>query len=131
MRASRRQVLAGAGGVLAGAAFGGWTDDALAQQILAADGATLILQARQYRIPDDVQTRLAGRGARVLPLDDDPVRMWRGEWAPLLTQRDTRLLGATRWPEFLMIQGLAAESRRHVRYQRLDAATGALVWLIA
>jgi hypothetical protein len=30
-----------------------------------------------------------------------------------------------------MIRGLAAESRRRVRYQRFDADSNAMVWLIA
>lgn len=126
--ANRRQVIAGAGGLLAGGLFAGLAHGAPQEQ---QGGATVILQARQFVIPDDLRARFAASGAQVLLLDDDPVRMWRGQWAPLLARRDTRLLGATRWPELLMVQGLAAESRRHVRYQRLDAATGAMVWLIA
>ena len=57
--------------------------------------------------------------------------MWRGDLGPILDRRETRMLGVTRWTEFLLIQGLAAESRRRVRYQRFDAATDTMVWLIA
>jgi hypothetical protein len=57
--------------------------------------------------------------------------MWRGEHATLLGDPSTRLVGTTPWIQFVMIQGLAAESRRRVRYQRHDAATDAMVWLIA
>jgi non-homologous end joining protein Ku len=67
----------------------------------------------------------------VITLEADPVRMWRGDLAGVLDQRATRLLGVTRWTEFLLIQGLAAETRRRVQYQRFDAATGTMVWLIA
>jgi hypothetical protein len=49
----------------------------------------------------------------------------------LLGDPGTRLLGVTPWIEFVMIQGLAAESRRRVRYQRFDDARDAMVWFIA
>lgn len=100
--------------------------------LLAASAAsTVVLQDRRLALPEDVRTRLAGNGARLLTLEADPVRMWRGEHAALLTARDTRLLGVTQWIEFVMVQGLAAESRRRVRYQRFDAGSNAMVWLIA
>lgn len=92
---------------------------------------TVVLQDRRLALPGDVRTRLAGNGACLLTLEADPVRMWRGEHAALLAARETRLLGVTQWIEFVMIQGLAAESRRRVRYQRFDAGSNAMVWLIA
>jgi hypothetical protein len=95
------------------------------------EAATIILQDARLPLPADVQARLRGNGARVITLEGDPVRMWRGELASILDRRETRLLGVTRWTEFLLIQGLAAESRRRVRYQRFDGATDAMVWLIA
>jgi hypothetical protein len=59
------------------------------------------------------------------------VRMWRGEHAALLQDPATRLMGVTPWIEFVMVRGLAAESRKRVRYQRFDADSNAVVWLIA
>jgi hypothetical protein len=136
LQTSRRAVLAGTGLTLAGTALsaaGGEGGIAAGDMAAATAGAqvTVILQDRRFELPGEVRARLAGNGARVVPLEEDPVRMWRGELAALLSARETRLLGATRWPEFLMVSGLAAESGRRVRYQRLDAASGAIVWLIA
>jgi hypothetical protein len=78
-----------------------------------------------------VRRQLGANGARVIALAADPVRMWRGEQAGLLGSRATRLLGVTTWPTFLMVRGLAEESGRRVREQRLDTVSGAMVWLIA
>lgn len=129
-RATRRAVLAGAGGVLAGGSI--VSQASMQETEVAAEAVTtVILQHRRLTLPADVQRRLAGNGARVIPLEEDPVRMWRGEHAPLLDRRDTRLLGVTPWAEFLMVRGLAAESGRRVRYQRVDKANDAIVWLIA
>jgi hypothetical protein len=93
--------------------------------------ATVILKDRRVALPDDLRSRVMGSGVQVLQLEADPVRMWRGEHAVLLGAASTRLLGITPWIEFVMIQGLAAESRRRVRYQRHDAGADAIVWLIA
>lgn len=93
--------------------------------------ATVILKDRRVALPDDLHSRVVGNGVRLLQLEADPVRMWRGEHAALLGSASTRLLGITPWIEFVMIQGLAAESRRRVRYQRHDAGADAMVWLIA
>ncbi len=129
LQANRRQLLAGgvtaiAAALAAGSAMAG---DAGAPAI----NASLVLHDQRFPLTVDMQRHLQANGARILPLADDPVRMWRDGLAALLQPRDTRLLGVTRWPEFLLIRGLAAESRRHVRYQRQDAVTGAIVWLIA
>lgn len=97
----------------------------------ASQRATVVLQDRRLPVPADIAARLAGNGAKLLELEADPVRMWRGELAALLGSRETRLLGVTQWPQFLLVSGLAAESGRRVRYQRFDAAAGAFVWLIA
>ena len=131
-RANRRQLLAGAGAALAGGAFipgstATGSDDSSADM----PGTTVILQDRRYALPDVVQRRLADNGAHLIALEADPVRQWRGDAAALLAMRATRLLGVTRWPEFLLVRGLAEESGRRVRYQRFDAATGAITWLMA
>jgi hypothetical protein len=69
--------------------------------------------------------------ATCIALDADPVRMWRGSQAPLLADRNTRLSGATTWPQFLMVRGLAEESGRRVRAQRFDRTRSIVTWLIA
>ncbi len=132
-RTTRRAMLLGAGAGLAGTmavntaaaqSAGSLQEDAFA-------AATIVLQDARLPLPADVRARLGRNGARVITLEADPVRMWRGELRPILDRRDTRMLGVTRWTEFLLIQGLAAESRRRVHYQRFDAATDTMVWLIA
>jgi hypothetical protein len=129
VRTSRREVLAGAALLLVGSALparGG-----IARYGSAVDaGATVLLRDSRYTLPEAVLRRLAAGGARQIDLAADPVRQWRGADAPLLGARDTRLVGVTRWPEFLLVRGLAEESGRRVRHQQIDAASGALVWLI-
>ena len=133
MSTNRRQVLAGAGVMLAGGvvlprhaevAGEGGTSPGPA-------GNTVILQDGRHALPEVLQRRLAGNGALLVQLQADPVRQWRGEFAALLAAHSTRLLGVTRWPEFLLVRGLAEESGRRVRYQRVDAASGAIIWLMA
>lgn len=129
---SRRAVLAGGAGCAAAAVALG-RDAPVPAGVAAADPRrpTVVLQDRRLPIPADIAARLAGNGAQLLPLEEDPVRMWRGELKSLLDSRGTRLLGVTQWPQFLLVAGLAAESGRRVRYQRHDAGAGAFVWLIA
>ncbi len=133
IRTSRRALLMGAGAGLAGTLTANTaiaqSPDSMLEEVVAA--ATIVLQDARLPLPADVRARLDRNGARILTLEADPVRMWRGESGTILDRRDTRLLGVTRWMEFLLIQGLAAESRRLVRYQRFDADTDAMVWLIA
>ena len=130
LRTSRRQLLAGGGWAVATAATVSGTAVAGASLPDLAGSASVILHDHRFALPADMQQRLSANGARIVALGDDPVRMWRTEIGTLLGQRDTRLLGVTRWPEFLLVRGLAAESRRHVRYQRVDPETGATIWLI-
>lgn len=134
---NRRELLALSGGAVA-AVTGGST--AMSQpagtdqgEALLAfeDGPAVVLQDRRLQLPEDIRARLDATGTRLLTLEQDPVRMWRGEHGALLQSADTRLLGVTPWIEFVMIRGLAAESRRRVRYQRFDADSNAMVWLIA
>lgn len=132
-RLSRRSVLAGSGvatlAVASGRADG--IDATVVEQAALEHRATVVLQDRRLVLPPEARERLEGNGLRLLMLDADPVRMWRAEHARLLADPGTRLLGVTPWIEFVMIQGLAAESRRRVRYQRFDAGRDAMVWLIA
>jgi hypothetical protein len=132
---NRRELLALSGGAMMLAAAAPTPADAAASTGAGAlpesDGTTVVLQDRRLQLPDEVRGRLAANGSRLLTLDPDPVRMWRGEHAALLQDASTRLLGVTPWIEFVMVRGLAAETRRRVRYQRFDADSNAMVWLIA
>jgi hypothetical protein len=130
-RTTRREVLAGAALLLASGALpvrGGIARSGAAPA--GGHDATVLLQDRRYALPDGVQRRLTRSGARLVALEADPVRQWRGADARLLAARGTRLVGITRWPEFLIVRGLAEESGRRVRHQQFDAVSGALVWLI-
>lgn len=134
---NRRELLALSGGAVAAVTGGstamsppGGTDQG--EALLAfEDGPAVVLQDRRLQLPEDIRARLDATGTRLLTLEQDPVRMWRGEHGALLQSAETRLLGVTPWIEFVMIRGLAAESRRRVRYQRFDADSNAMVWLIA
>jgi hypothetical protein len=124
----RRQLLAG--GATAFAAVATAAGGARSGMMALADSASVVLHDHRIAISGEVRQRLTDNGAQVITLTNDPVRMWRSQVGVLLSQHETRLLGVTRWPEFLLVSGLAAESRRHVRYQRLDTETGGLTWLI-
>lgn len=129
---SRRDVLAAAGLALAGGAIatGRWGDRSKADSTSGA-GRTVILQGGQHVVPAAAMRRFAATDALLVRLEADPVRQWRGAQARLLAARTTRLLGASSWPQFLMVRGLAEESGRRVRYQRFDTASGNITWLIA
>jgi hypothetical protein len=131
LQVSRRQWLTGTGSMAASAAA--WSSLATHASLQAERSGlhTVVLQDSRLQMPEDVRAQLAGNGSRILTLDGDVVRMWRGEQGPLLADRATQLLGATLWPAFLLVRGLAAESGRRVRYERFDAGSGATVWLIA
>ncbi len=91
----------------------------------------MVLHDKRITMDPAVAQRLAGNGAQVIALTDDPVRMWRSEVGELLKQPGTRLFGVTLWADYLIVRGLAAESRRHVRHERHDAEAGTFTWLIA
>jgi hypothetical protein len=133
LQLDRRAVLTVSAGLVMAAAASARDTLAPVHSGLSGSGitATVILKDRRVALPDDLRSRVAGGGLHLLQLEADPVRMWRGEHATLLGSASTRLLGITPWIEFVMIQGLAAESRRRVRYQRHDAGADAMVWLIA
>lgn len=96
-----------------------------------AASATAVLHDPKLTLDAGVRTRLESSGARFIALTSDPVRQWRGPLAGLLAHPGTRLYGVTRWPDFLIIRGLAAETRRRVRHESFDPATGVMTWLIA
>jgi energy-coupling factor transporter ATP-binding protein EcfA2 len=125
----RRQFLAGsavatASGIAASAG-------SISATLDAASRASVVLHDRRITMDPAITQRLAGNGARVIALTDDPVRMWRSEVGTLLQQPDTRLFGVTLWADYLIVRGLAAESRRHVRHERHDPEAGTFTWLIA
>lgn len=125
----RRQFLAGsavatASGIAASAGGVSTTLD-------AASRASVVLHDKRITMDPAIAQRLAGNGAQVIALTDDPVRLWRSEVGELLKQPDTRLFGVTLWADYLIVRGLAAESRRHVRHERHDPEAGTFTWLIA
>jgi hypothetical protein len=132
---SRRQflqgsvALTGAGALVAARAA--QTSICASAALLAASRASVVLHDPRLVIDAQVASRLETAGARFIALTDDPVRQWRGTQRELLAHRDTRLFGVTRWPDFLIVRGLAAETRRLVRHERLDPASGVMTWLIA
>jgi hypothetical protein len=130
--ASRRRFLTGVGGMV-GAATAAAAPSAVqaADQLAAAATASVVLHDPRIDLPPDVADRLAANGARIIALDDDPVRMWRREVGALLRRPDTRLFGVTRWADYLIVRGLAAESRRHTRHEQHHAQTEHFTWLIA
>lgn len=128
-KASRRQFLAG--GAVAVSALGTAGGSAVAETLDIAARASVVLHDARLAIDPAVASRLAANGARVIALDDDPVRMWRSAVGEVLRQPDTRLFGVTRWADLLIVRGLAAESRRHVQYEKHDAEAGTFTWLIA
>jgi len=103
------------------------------QQVATASGtqASVVLHDRRIGIAPALRSRLVADGAKFIELTDDPVRQWRGEIAALLARPGTRLFGITRWSDYLLIRGLAAESRRHVRHESKASGDGVLTWLIA
>lgn len=133
LRLDRRAMLTVSGALVMAAATAGGAEKRHDQGPLlpATARPTVLLQDRRVLLPDGLRESLGGSAVTVLQLEPDPVRMWRGEHAVLLGSPATRLVGITPWIEFVMIQGLAAESRRRVRYQRHDAGADAMVWLIA
>jgi hypothetical protein len=125
----RRQFLAGsavatASGIAASAG-------SVASTLDAASSASVVLHDRRITMDPVIAQRLAGNGAQVIALTDDPVRQWRSEVGSLLQRPDTRLFGVTLWADYLIVRGLAAESRRHVRHERHDPEAGTFTWLIA
>jgi hypothetical protein len=129
---SRRRFLTGVGGVV-GAATATVSPAVVqaANEFAAAASASVVLHDPRIALPQDLAARLAANGARIIALTDDPVRMWRTEVGALLRRPDTRLFGVTRWADYLIVRGLAAESRRYTRHEQHHAETEHFTWLIA
>jgi hypothetical protein len=131
--ASRRQFLTGAGvAAAASAATVGSAGAATALDTLAAaQSASVVLHDPRIPLSAERAARLTANGARIIQLDGDAVRLWRPEIGALLARPDTRLFGLTRWADYLIVKGLAAESRRHTRHEQHHAEGGHFTWLIA
>ncbi|MFM1887489.1 MAG: hypothetical protein RL026_2646 [Pseudomonadota bacterium] len=94
--------------------------------------ATVVLHDPRIALDPEVTARFAARGVRVIPLVGDPVRLWRSaELGALLADPSTRLLGLTRWSDYVILRGLAAGSRRYPQHEVLDAEQGHFTWAIA
>lgn len=96
----------------------------------AASSATVVLHDPQFALPADVAARLASNGAQLIALEGDAVRLWRSEVGAVLAHPQTRLFGVTRWADLLIVRGLAAESRRHLRHEQFHESSGYFTWLI-
>jgi hypothetical protein len=131
-KTSRRRFLTGVGGVVgvAGTAIAPGLEQA-ADQLAAAASASVVLHDPRIPLPQDVAERLAANGTRVIALDGDPVRQWRTDVGEVLRRPDTRLFGVTRWADYLIVRGLAAESRRHTCHEQHHPQTEHFTWLIA
>jgi len=97
----------------------------------AGDRALVVLQDTRIQLDPVIEKRLFVSGVKVIPLTEDPVRLWRSDAGELLRKPETRLLGVTGWADYLMVRGLAAESRRHVRHEHHEPESGTFTWLIA
>lgn len=130
----RRRFIAGA--TAAGGALGVCVSPAVAgsrhgEEWLVPGQDLVVLYDGRLAVDQAALDRFGSSGTLCLPLGDDPVRLWRGEAGALLRARGTRLMGMTRWADLLIVRGLAAESGRRLRFERLDRTTGVLTWLIA
>jgi hypothetical protein len=131
-KTSRRRFLTGVGGVVGVAgSVAAPAAPQMADQLTAATSASVVLHDPRIALPGDVAKRLGANGARIITLDADPVRLWRTDVGELLRRPDTRLFGVTRWADYLIVRGLAAESRRHARHEQHHPATEHFTWLIA
>lgn len=97
----------------------------------SAPKGSVVLHDPRIPVPQDVLRRLDANGARTVALHGDPVWFWRSEAGAPLRDPATTLMGVTGWAELLVFRGLAAETRRHLRHEKLDAATGTFIWMIA
>ncbi len=130
----RRRFLAGSAAWVGAAA--GTADDFTAPAsphalLRDATGAALVLHEPHIMLTSHDLQRLGAQGARAVAITEDPVRLWRSADGAALRDVSTRLLGMTGWDNLLIFRGMAAETRRHLRYERLDSTTGTFIWLIA
>jgi TAT (twin-arginine translocation) pathway signal sequence len=127
---ARRQFLKGSAAVSLGAASLA-SASPHAGLITEATAGSVLLHDPRIELNAETVSRLNANGVRILALHEDPVRLWRSEQGAELRNPNTRLLGVTRWADLLIVRGLAAETRRHVRHERYDAGADHFVWLIS
>jgi hypothetical protein len=127
----RRQFITGGAAGVAAAVAGAETQAVSQLNLLAtARRASVVLHDPRIPMPAEVQQRLGANGASVVTLDGDPVWFWRSAAGAALRDPSAQLLGVTGWADLLVFRGLAAETRRHLRYEKLSGS-GTFVWLIA
>jgi hypothetical protein len=126
----RRFISGGAAAGIAAAMSGADARAASALESWTAAGASVVLHDPRLAMSSGILKRLDAKGMRTIALNGDPVWFWRSAEGAPLRDRATQLLGITGWAELLVFRGLAAETRRHLRYEKL-AATGTFIWLIA
>lgn len=127
----RRFITGGAAGIAATVAGGAAQAGSSFQLLGSAPNNSVVLHDPRIPMPAEVVRRLNANGARTIELDGDPVWFWRSVAGAPLRDPATTLLGVTGWAELLIFRGLAAETRRHLRYEKLNAATGTFIWLVA
>jgi hypothetical protein len=128
----RRRFMAG-GAATAGLAAAMSSADAHAAGTLESwvtARASVVVHDPRLAVSPDILRRLDARGARTIALTGDPVWFWRSVAGAQLREPATQLLGITGWAELLVFRGLAAETRRHLRHEKL-ATAGTFIWLIA
>ena len=128
---NRRDFLKGAGGLGGLVAAGSSAAVAAAPAADVAAGATVVLHDPRFAFDPEVEAGFRARGIEIITIDDDPVRLWRSAIGERLSRPDTRLYGVTRWADYLIVRGLAAESRRYPRHEVHSGDGGHFTWLIA
>jgi hypothetical protein len=128
----RRQFMAGSAAIagMASALIGIDSRAATTLEEWAKGGASILLHDPGLALSGAIRQRLDAEGARTIALIGDPVWLWRSDAGASLREPGTQLLGITGWAELLVFRGLAAETRRHLRHERL-ASDGVFIWLIA
>jgi hypothetical protein len=91
--------------------------------------SVVLYETRVAISPDDLRG-FDAKGTRIIALHGDPVWFWRSAAGAVLRDPATQLLGITGWAALLVLRGLAAETRRHLRYERLTS-DATFTWLIA
>ncbi len=128
----RRRFIAGGAAGVAATMVGVEAEAGLQLELwAAAPKASVVLHDPRIPVPHEVLRRLDANGARTIALEGDPVWFWRSAAGAPLRDPATTLMGVTGWAELLVFRGLAAETRRHLRYEKLDTATGTFIWMIA
>jgi hypothetical protein len=128
----RRQFIAGGAAGVAATVAGGTSQAGTPFQLwVSPPNTSVVLHDPRIPMPAEVVHRLGANGVRMIALQGDPVWFWRSTAGTAVRDPSTTLLGVTGWAELLIFRGLAAETRRHLRSEKLNATTGAFIWLVA